>query len=146
MLSKPNVLVFDEPTNHLDLESINALNVALQKYEGTVFLVTHDHDLIDEVGDPDLALPGRRHRRLQGSVRRVRGSRRKGRSSGSVVPDETVRLFLPSAQNRNVGHACANLIDLDLEICGNFLHLLQLCLNRSHVGSQFFDLCRSILG
>jgi ATPase subunit of ABC transporter with duplicated ATPase domains len=50
MLQKPNVLVLDEPTNHLDLESINALNVALQKYEGTVFLVTHDEDLIDEVG------------------------------------------------------------------------------------------------
>jgi ATPase subunit of ABC transporter with duplicated ATPase domains len=50
MLQKPNVLVFDEPTNHLDLESINALNIALQKYEGTVFLVTHDQDLIEEVG------------------------------------------------------------------------------------------------
>ena len=49
MLQKPNVLVLDEPTNHLDLESINALNIALQKYQGTVFLVTHDHDLIDEV-------------------------------------------------------------------------------------------------
>ncbi len=50
MLQKPNVLVFDEPTNHLDLESINALNVALQKFEGTVLLVTHDQDLIEEVG------------------------------------------------------------------------------------------------
>jgi ATPase subunit of ABC transporter with duplicated ATPase domains len=50
MLQKPNVLVLDEPTNHLDLESINALNIALQKYEGTVFLVTHDEDLADEVG------------------------------------------------------------------------------------------------
>jgi ATPase subunit of ABC transporter with duplicated ATPase domains len=49
MLQKPNFLVLDEPTNHLDLESINALNIALQKYEGTVLLVTHDHDLIDEV-------------------------------------------------------------------------------------------------
>ena len=49
MLQKPNVLVFDEPTNHLDLESINALNIALQRYDGTVLLVTHDHDLIDEV-------------------------------------------------------------------------------------------------
>jgi ATPase subunit of ABC transporter with duplicated ATPase domains len=49
MLLKPNVLVFDEPTNHLDLEAINALNIALQRYEGTVFLVTHDEDLIDEV-------------------------------------------------------------------------------------------------
>jgi ATPase subunit of ABC transporter with duplicated ATPase domains len=49
MLQKPNVLVLDEPTNHLDLESINALNIALQKFEGTVLLVTHDHDVIDEV-------------------------------------------------------------------------------------------------
>jgi len=49
MLQKPNVLVLDEPTNHLDLESINALNIALQRYQGTVLLVSHDHDLIDEV-------------------------------------------------------------------------------------------------
>jgi ATPase subunit of ABC transporter with duplicated ATPase domains len=49
MLQKPNVLVFDEPTNHLDLESINALNIALQRYQGTVLLVSHDEDLIDEV-------------------------------------------------------------------------------------------------
>src|SRR5271168_63382 len=49
MLQKPNFLVFDEPTNNLDLESINALNIALQKFEGTVLLVTHDEDVIDEV-------------------------------------------------------------------------------------------------
>jgi ATPase subunit of ABC transporter with duplicated ATPase domains len=49
MLQKPNVLVLDEPTNHLDLEAINALNIALQKYPGTVLFVTHDHDVIDEV-------------------------------------------------------------------------------------------------
>ncbi|HZD95094.1 MAG TPA: ATP-binding cassette domain-containing protein [Candidatus Sulfotelmatobacter sp.] len=49
MLQKPNVLVLDEPTNHLDLESINALNIALQRFPGTVLLVSHDHDLVDEV-------------------------------------------------------------------------------------------------
>jgi ATPase subunit of ABC transporter with duplicated ATPase domains len=49
MLQKPNILILDEPTNHLDLEAINALNVAIQRYEGTVLLVSHDHDLIDEV-------------------------------------------------------------------------------------------------
>ncbi len=49
MLQKPNILVLDEPSNHLDLEASNALNLALQKYEGTVLLVTHDLDLIDEV-------------------------------------------------------------------------------------------------
>jgi ATPase subunit of ABC transporter with duplicated ATPase domains len=50
MLQKPNILILDEPTNHLDLEAINALNIALQKYEGTVLLVTHDQDLMEEVG------------------------------------------------------------------------------------------------
>jgi ATPase subunit of ABC transporter with duplicated ATPase domains len=49
MLQKPNFLVLDEPNNHLDLESINALNIALQRFDGTVLLVTHDHDVIDEV-------------------------------------------------------------------------------------------------
>ena len=49
MLQKPNILMLDEPTNHLDLESINALNIALQKFKGTVLLVTHDQDLMEEV-------------------------------------------------------------------------------------------------
>ncbi len=49
MLQKPNILVLDEPTNHLDLEAVIALNTALQRYEGTLLLVTHDEDLIDEV-------------------------------------------------------------------------------------------------
>jgi ATPase subunit of ABC transporter with duplicated ATPase domains len=46
MLMKDNVLILDEPTNHLDLESIIALGDGLTKYEGTVFVVTHDRDLI----------------------------------------------------------------------------------------------------
>jgi len=50
LLQKPNVLILDEPTNHLDLEAINALNVALQEFEGTILVVTHDQDLIEEVG------------------------------------------------------------------------------------------------
>jgi ATPase subunit of ABC transporter with duplicated ATPase domains len=49
MLQRPNVLVLDEPTNPLDLESINALNISLQRYDGTVLFVTHDYDVIDEV-------------------------------------------------------------------------------------------------
>jgi ATPase subunit of ABC transporter with duplicated ATPase domains len=50
MLFKDNVLVLDEPTNHLDLQSIAALSEGLQRYEGTVIVVTHDQELIREVG------------------------------------------------------------------------------------------------
>ncbi len=50
MLFKDNVLVLDEPTNHLDLQSIAALSDGLQRYEGTVIVVTHDQELIREVG------------------------------------------------------------------------------------------------
>jgi ATPase subunit of ABC transporter with duplicated ATPase domains len=50
MLFKDNVLVLDEPTNHLDLQSIAALSEGLQRYEGTILIVTHDQELIREVG------------------------------------------------------------------------------------------------
>ena len=50
LVGRAELMLLDEPTNHLDLEAINALNIALQKYEGTVLLVTHDEDLLEEVG------------------------------------------------------------------------------------------------
>jgi ATPase subunit of ABC transporter with duplicated ATPase domains len=49
MLEKHPVLIFDEPTNHLDLESVNALGEGLASFQGTVFLVSHDRDLISDV-------------------------------------------------------------------------------------------------
>ena len=85
MLQKPNVLVLDEPTNHLDLESINALNVALQRFEGTVLLVTHDQDVMEEVGTRVWHFDARVHRRLQGRVRRVRRGRRVARVTRAGV-------------------------------------------------------------
>ena len=49
MLQKGNVLVLDEPTNHLDMESIEALNTAIEKFEGTVIFVSHDREFVSSV-------------------------------------------------------------------------------------------------
>ena len=60
MLQKDPVLIFDEPTNHLDLESVSALAQALSSFPGTVFLVSHDRNLISQVATRVLAfIPGR---------------------------------------------------------------------------------------
>ena len=48
---KPNLLLLDEPTNHLDLTTREALSIALNEFEGTVMLVSHDRALLREVCD-----------------------------------------------------------------------------------------------
>ena len=49
ILQQPNVMVMDEPTNHMDMESIEALNYALENYPGTLIFVSHDREFVSSV-------------------------------------------------------------------------------------------------
>ena len=60
MLSQMNLLVLDEPTNHLDIDSREALEAALEQFEGTIVTVSHDRYLIEKLATRILQLkPGR---------------------------------------------------------------------------------------
>jgi ATPase subunit of ABC transporter with duplicated ATPase domains len=51
MLRKANILLLDGPTDHLDLESIVAVNEALEKFKGVVLINSHDHNLVQSVAN-----------------------------------------------------------------------------------------------
>jgi ATP-binding cassette subfamily F protein 3 len=60
VLSRANLLILDEPTNHLDVESIESLEDALQEYDGTILLVSHDRELLRELVNRGWVLHDRR--------------------------------------------------------------------------------------
>jgi ATP-binding cassette subfamily F protein 3 len=64
VLSPANLLVLDEPTNHLDIYSCDALAESLQRYPGTLLLVSHDRALLDAVTGKTLAFEGHGRVRL----------------------------------------------------------------------------------
>ena len=51
MLEPHNLLILDEPTNHMDMRSKDILKTALQKFDGTVVLVSHDREFLDGIVD-----------------------------------------------------------------------------------------------
>ena len=59
-LSRANLLVLDEPTNHLDVENIEVLEDALDEYDGTVLLVSHDRAFLREVATRVCSFDGTR--------------------------------------------------------------------------------------
>jgi len=46
MLTRPNVMLMDEPTNHMDMETIESLQIGLEKYQGTLVFVSHDREFV----------------------------------------------------------------------------------------------------
>jgi ATPase subunit of ABC transporter with duplicated ATPase domains len=56
ILTRPNVLLMDEPTNHMDMETIESLQIALEKYVGTLVFVSHDREFVGSLATRIIAL------------------------------------------------------------------------------------------
>ena len=67
MLQDINVLVMDEPTNHMDMESIEALNNALYKFDGTVIFVSHDREFVSSLATQIIEIKDKKLNHLDGN-------------------------------------------------------------------------------
>lgn len=67
MMRAPNVLLMDEPTNHLDMESIEALNLALELYEGTLIFVSHDREFVSSLANRIIEIKDKKFTDFPGS-------------------------------------------------------------------------------
>jgi ATP-binding cassette, subfamily F, member 3 len=93
MLSGANLLIFDEPTNHLDVESIEALEDAVERYPGTVLLVSHDRALLRALATRVWVLHEQRITTFDGSFAEweVVSAERAHAASVAAAEDESLR-------------------------------------------------------
>ncbi len=90
MLQRGNVLILDEPTNHLDLPSKEVLEEALEEYEGTLLMVSHDRYMLNKVPDWILEFTGSGVERYQGGYDAylAEKERRRARAQGQAEKQE----------------------------------------------------------
>ena len=74
MLGRHNVLLLDEPTNHMDMESIESLNIALEKYAGTLIFVSHDREFVSSLATRILEIKDGQIIDFQGTYEEYLGS------------------------------------------------------------------------
>jgi ATP-binding cassette, subfamily F, member 3 len=92
--SGANVLILDEPTNHLDLDAREALEDALQAFDGAILLVSHDRALLDAVGSRTVAFEDGRLRSYDGGwaeYARVREERREAEAAAGAAAKQERR-------------------------------------------------------
>ncbi len=103
MLQRYNLLCLDEPTNHMDIKSKDILKGALQSYDGTLIIVSHDRDFLDGLVDKLYEFRDGRVREFLGTVqeylekRRLESLRELERSAAAPVAEKPAKPAKPAA-------------------------------------------------
>ncbi|MDR1760740.1 MAG: ATP-binding cassette domain-containing protein [Fibrobacter sp.] len=102
LFSKPsNVLVLDEPTNDLDMETLDLLQDLIAEYKGTVLIVSHDRDFIDEVSTSVIALENGNVREYIGGYSDFEKQSAAARSTASKPAVKTETPIAPARKKRS---------------------------------------------
>ena len=91
MQSGANFLVLDEPTNHLDIDSVEMLEDAIERFDGTVVFSSHDRYFLDRIADRTLEVATAR-RRLRGRLLQLVCPHRRARPQIAPRPPENSEL------------------------------------------------------
>jgi len=83
MMGETNVLIMDEPTNHLDMEAIEALNLALEHYEGTLIFVSHDREFVSSLATRVIEISNNKLIDFQGTYEEYLASQENGDKAAS---------------------------------------------------------------
>jgi ATP-binding cassette, subfamily F, member 3 len=117
--SGANVLILDEPTNHLDLDAREALEDALQAFEGAVLLVSHDRALLDAVGSRTVAFEEGQLRSYQGGWAEYARVREERREAGAKPKSREPRTATGNGRAAREGpskNAIKRVADLEREV------------------------------
>jgi len=101
LMAEPNVLLLDEPTNDLDIETLNALEDLLDRWPGTLVIVSHDRYFVERVCDDVYALTGDGGiRHLPGGIEQYVRSRRDAAVAPAAAPKPASRPSLGGGEAR----------------------------------------------
>ena len=105
MLSRANLLVLDEPTNHLDVETIEVLEDAIESYEGTVILVSHDRAMLRALANKVWVLHDRHITTFDGTFAEWEVASEERAHAASVRASEEVALRRVEEKKKTARHA-----------------------------------------
>ena len=112
MQDAPNCLVLDEPTNHLDIDSIEVLEDALERFDGTVIAVSHDRYFLDRIADRIVLVADGAVRSFEGGWSANAGVLVAAASAGAAAGSWLNSRFLKDSASAERAVACCSSADV----------------------------------